>query len=379
MSLVEPSDASRGATERLLSLSRVGARHRPPLTGAPATLDCRGGRTPLSRGPSTGRWLRDSLPVGLLLTACLIIGAMLAIVIGTIVVNGIGRLSWDFLTGAPREGMMAGGIFPAIFGTAALVLLMTIAGVPIGVITAIFLRELTPTADARSLWRKMQAASCPSERMQYRIEWAHALVASAIRAAVVNLAGVPSIVFGLFGLGFFIHFVGGALDAAFYQGELTYRQPGILWAALTMAALTLPVVIVTTDEALRAVPQELREASLALGATRWQTITHVVLPEALPGILTGTILAVSRGASEVAPVLFTGAAYFLPSLPTHLNDQFMHLGYHVFILATQSPDVEKAKPLLYGTVLVLLMLTCALNLVGVLLRARVRQRLCERR
>jgi len=156
---------------------------------------------------------------------------------------------------------------------------------------------------------------------------------------------------------------------------LTYGQPAIIWAALTLALLTLPVVIVSTEEALRAVPRELREASFALGATHWQTIYRVVLPEALPGILTGAILAVSRGAGEVAPVLFTGAAYFLPYLPSRLNDQFMELGYHVFIMSTQSPDVQRTEPILYGTVLVLLALTFALNFVGVLIRARVRKRL----
>jgi phosphate transport system permease protein len=148
----------------------------------------------------------------------------------------------------------------------------------------------------------------------------------------------------------------------------------LLWAALTLAILTLPVVVVSTEEALRAVPKELRDASLAVGATKFQTVTRVVLPEALGGILTGSILAVSRGAGEVAPILFTGAAYFLPYLPTKLNDQFMNLGYHVYVLATQSPDVDKTKPLLYGTVLVLLSLTFLLNLVAVLIRARTRRR-----
>ncbi len=195
-----------------------------------------------------------------------------------------------------------------------------------------------------------------------------------IRVCIANLAGVPSIVFGLFGLGFFIATVGHGIDVAAYGGRNVYGKPCLLWAALTLSILTLPVVVVSTEEALRAVPRELRDASLALGATKFQTITRIVLPEALGGILTGAILAVSRGAGEVAPILFTGAAYFLPYLPTNLNDQFMNLGYHVYVLATQSPDVDKTKPLLYGTVLVLLALTFLLNLVAVLIRARTRRR-----
>ena len=153
------------------------------------------------------------------------------------------------------------------------------------------------------------------------------------------------------------------------------RAPGLLWAALTMAMLTLPVVIVATEEALRAVPRDFREASLALGATQFQTILKVVVPQAVPGILTGVILAISRGAGEVTPILFTGVAYFLPSLPRHLHDQFMHLGNHIYVLSTQSPDVDATRPLLYGTVLVLLILTFVLNLSAVVVRARMRRSL----
>ena len=196
-----------------------------------------------------------------------------------------------------------------------------------------------------------------------------------VRVAVQNLAGVPSIVFGLFGLGFFIQFVGRGLDRLLSEpGVLRYGQPALLWAALTLAVLTLPVVIVSTEEALRAVPRELRDASLALGATRSQTLARVVLPGALPGILTGAILAVARGAGEVAPILFTGVAYFLPDLPRSGFSQFMHLGYHTYVLATQSPDVEATRPLLYATVLVLLGLTFALNLVAIAIRTRTRRR-----
>jgi phosphate transport system permease protein len=224
---------------------------------------------------------------------------------------------------------------------------MTLAGVPVGVATAIYLHEYSSPVSP---------------------------VTRAIRIAVANLAGVPSIVFGLFGLGFFIQFLGAGIDKVFFHGEKVYGQPALIWAALTMAVLTLPVVIVATEEALRAVPRELREASLALGATKWQTVMHVVVPQAAPGILTGTILAVSRGAGEVAPILFTGAAYFLPKLPKHLSSQFMSPSYHVYVLSTQSPDVDATKPILYATVLVLLVLTFTLNLAAVVVRARMRRR-----
>jgi phosphate transport system permease protein len=243
--------------------------------------------------------------------------------------------------------MTGGGIFPAIYGTALMTILMTVAVMPVGVLTAVYLHEYAP----------------PGSRLA---EW--------VRVAVSNLAGVPSIVFGLFGVGFFIQFLGRGLDRALNGGELKYGQPALAWAALTLAVLTLPVVIVSTEEALRAVPREHRDASLALGATRSQTLLRVVIPGALPGILTGAILAVARGSGEVAPVLFTGVAYFLPDLPTSPWSQFMDLGYHVYVMATQSPDVEATRPVLYATVLVLLALTFALNLVAIAIRTRTRRR-----
>jgi phosphate transport system permease protein len=279
--------------------------------------------------------------------ALLIVLLVLAVILFDIVRNGVPRLSWAFLTEAPRDGMTAGGIFPAIVGMVEMVILMTLAGVPVGVATAIYLHEYASPVSP---------------------------VTRAIRIAVANLAGVPSIVFGLFGLGFFIQFVGAGIDKALFHGEKVYGQPALIWAALTMAVLTLPVVIVATEEALRAVPQELREASLALGATKFQTVLNVVLPQASPGILTGTILAVSRGAGEVAPILFTGAAYFLPRLPKGLSSQFMSPSYHVYVLSTQSPDVDATKPILYATVLVLLLLTFTLNIAAVVVRARMRRR-----
>ncbi len=279
---------------------------------------------------------------------CAFIGvAAVAWILGTIIWGGASHITWQFLSAAPTEGMTEGGIFPAIFGTFMLVIIMSIVGVPVGTITAIYLSEYTNRQSK---------------------------LAQVIRFAVNTLAGIPAIVFGLFGLGFFIQFTGGHLDRLFYSGELHWSQPNILWASLTLALLTLPVVIVSVEEAIKTVPRELREASLALGATRWETIWNVVLPGSFSGILTGAILAVSRGAGEVAPILFTGAAYFLPHLPTQFSDQFMELGYHVFIMTTQSTDVEKTIGIQYATTLVLLALTFTLNFSAIALRARLRKR-----
>jgi phosphate transport system permease protein len=302
--------------------------------------------TVLSRLPVTRRrtaWV-EIVFQGLSGFATLLIVLSVLLIVGNMVLGGWKVITWDFLTQAPSDGLKAGGIGPAIFGTVALVLLMVIAVIPFGAMAAIYLHEY---ARPDSRWTR------------------------AVRFAVTNLAGVPSIVFGLFGLGFFIQFIGVNIDRGLGL-DVTWGQPCILWAAMTLAMLNLPVVIVTTEEALASVPQHYREASLALGATRWQTVWRVVLPQALPGILTGGILSVSRGAGEVAPILFTGAAYYLPYLPERLNDQFMHLGYHTFVLATQSPDIDATRPMMYGTVLVLLMLTILLNLTATLIRARSR-------
>jgi phosphate transport system permease protein len=284
-------------------------------------------------------------------------------------------VTWSFITESPKEGLTGGGIFPAIIGTTLLVLLMTIAAVPLGVATAVYLHEYTPAETAKQAWKRFRVAK-GAERRKTLQTFLLAVLAAVTRSAVANLAGVPSIVFGLFGLGFFIQFVGRAMDRATQPaGEVLWAQGNLLWASLTLALLTLPTVIVATEEALRTVPQDLRAASIALGATRWETVRRIVLPSALPGILTGAILGISRGAGEVAPILFTGAAYYLPYLPHALYSQFMHLGYHVLILSTQSPDVEATTPVLYGTVFVLLVLTFLLNLAGVLLRARTRGKL----
>ena len=286
--------------------------------------------------------------VGTTALAAFGIVAVVFLVMGTIVIGGWDNFTWDFLTAAPREGMTEGGIFPAIVGTAMLVVIMSIVGVPVGTITAVYLSEY---ASSRSI------------------------LARGIRFAVNTLAGVPAIVFGLFGLGFFVQFVGTGMDRVLTGGgELKWAQPNILWASLTMALLTLPVVIVSVEEAIKTVPQELRAASLALGATKWQTIRKVVIPNSFTGILTGGILAVSRGAGEVAPILFTGAAYFLPHLPSGLSDQFMELGYHIYIMSTQSTDVDATRGIQYATTLVLLLLTFLLNFSAIFLRSRVRAR-----
>ena len=317
----------------------------------------------------------DKIAVALLGLSVVIIIAILVVIIANIAYHGAAAVTWEFITQAPRQGLTAGGIMPAIVGTAALVILMSIAAVPLGVATAIYLHEYTPAEGLSLAWKRFRVSKGRPGRRRLFFRAMSALLATVTRSAVANLAGVPSIVFGLFGLGFFIQFIGRSIDRATQPpGEVLWGQGSLLWAACTLALLTLPTVIVATEEALRTVPHDLREASLALGATQWETIRRVVLPGSLSGIMTGAILGISRGAGEVAPILFTGAAYYLPFLPGDVTDQFMHLGYHVLILSTQSPDVEATKPLLYGTVFVLLALTFLLNLAGVIIRSRTRSR-----
>ena len=279
-----------------------------------------------------------------------VILAFLATILSNIIWQGWDAFSWRFLSSNSDQDMFdtqRAGVLPMIIGTAARVILMTLFVIPIGVITAIYLAEYAPDDS-----------------------W----VTTVIRGAINNLAGVPSIVFGLFGLGFFINFVGGNLDELFHPNnpEPYWRHPALIWASLTLAVMTMPVVIVATEEAIRSIPPGLREASMALGATRLHTICFIVIPQALPGIMTGGILAISRAAGEVAPILFTGAAYYMAGYPNHLTDQFMDLGYHVFILATQSPDIEATRPILYATILTLLTLTFSLNLFAIVCRARIR-------
>jgi phosphate transport system permease protein len=268
----------------------------------------------------------------------------------------LGRL-WEFVAGEPRESNTEGGVFPAIFGTVMMVILMSAAVMPFGVVAALYLREY--------------ARQGPLVR--------------AVRIAVNNLAGVPSIVFGVFGLGFFVYLTGGAIDKLFFSANLpdpTFKTGGIFWASLTLALLTVPVVIVATEESLAAVPRGAREGSYALGATKWQTIRRVVLPAALPGILTGLILAMARGAGEVAPLMITGVVKLAPQLPFdgnfpffHLERKFMHLGFHIYDVGFQSPNVEAAKPMVYMTTLLLLGVVVALNLAAILIRERLRRKL----
>ena len=288
---------------------------------------------------------------GLTGLATWLILAILAVILLNILVNGWAGLSWHFVSTIPKKDFFepeTTGVLPMIVGTTIRVFVMTLFVLPVGVITAIYLTEYAATTS-------------PLTRF--------------IRAAVNNLAGVPSIVFGLFGVGFFINFVGKGLDALLPGTDANWSHPAVLWASLTLAVMTLPVVIVATEESLRAIPPGLREASLALGATKLETVWKIVLPQALPGIMTGGILAVSRAAGEVAPILFTGVAYYMASLPHKLTDQFMDLGYHVYVLSTQSPNIEKTRPILYATVLVLLLLTFALNFLAILIRANMRRKL----
>jgi len=293
------------------------------------------------------RNLKDTIVESVTGISVLLIIFIIVSILAITIIGGWPNLNWTFLSEFPKDGMTKGGIFPAIVGTAVMTLIMTVAAVPFGVITAIYLAEY---ADEKSV------------------------TAKTIRFAVKTLAVVPSIIFGLFGLGFFIGFIGKNIDGLFNGGELRWGQPNILWASLTMALLTLPVVIVSVEEAIRTIPKDMREASLALGATKWQTIRKIVLPGSVSGILTGTILAVSRGAGEVAPILFTGAAYFLSDLPHSLNDQFMSLGYHIYIMSTQSSNVDATLPIQFATTLVLLLLTFSLNGFAVILRYRIRKR-----
>ncbi len=263
---------------------------------------------------------------------------------------------WHFVTEDPREANTEGGVFPAIFGTVMMVLIMAVVVAPVGVITAIYLHEY--------------ARQGPLVRL--------------LRIAISNLAGVPSIVYGVFGLGFFVYFLGGNIDRLFFPEQLpapTFGTPGIFWAALTLALLTVPVVIVSTEEGLARIPRSLREGSLALGATRAETLLQVVLPMATPAVLTGIILAVARAAGEVAPLMLVGVVKLAPALPIdgtfpylHLDRKFMHLGFHIYDVGFQSANVEAARPLVYATALLLITIVVALNLAAIKLRSRLERR-----
>jgi phosphate transport system permease protein len=273
-----------------------------------------------------------------------------------------GRLSiyfsrwWEFLTDVPRDNNNEGGVFPAIFGTVVMTLVMSLLVVPFGVLAALYLREYAKPG----------------------------LLVSIVRIAVNNLAGVPSIVFGVFGLGFFCYIVGASIDDLFFRARLpnpTLGKGGILWSSLTLALLTLPVVIVATEEALAAVPGSMREGSYACGATKWQTIQRIVLPRAMPGIMTGMILAIARGAGEVAPLMLVGAVKLAPELAVdgtfpflHPERSFMHLGFHIYDLGFQSPNSEAAKPMVFTTTLLLIAIIVLLNIAAITVRDRLRRR-----
>ena len=266
---------------------------------------------------------------GLLAATCLA-AIPVVVVIGTILVRGFGALSWGFLTTMPTQGMRAGGIFPAIVGTLELVGLTVVFALPMGVAAAMYLTEY-----AADTW-----------------------LTRLVRLAIVNLSGVPSVVYGLFGLGLFVIFLKFGTS--------------LLAGALTLAIMILPVIITASEEALRSVPKSFREVSLSLGASRWQTIRHAVLPFAVPGIMTGTILGISRAAGETAPILFTVAAFYLPRLPQSLFDQAMALPYHLYVISTQIPNISTVQR--YGTALVLLLLVLSLNILAIVLRARFRRK-----
>ena len=263
---------------------------------------------------------------------------------------------WKFLSGDPREANTEGGVFPAIFGTIMMVLMMTVMVTPLGVIAAIYLREYASQGAATQI----------------------------VRIAVNNLAGVPSIVYGVFGLGFFVYFLGANIDQIFYPESApapVFGTPGLLWASITLALLTLPVVIVATEEGLARIPRALKEGSLALGATKAETLWRVVLPMATPSIMTGVILAIARAAGEVAPLMLVGVVKLAPSLPLdlnapflHLERKFMHLGFHIYDVGFQSPNVEAARPLVYATALLLVAVVAGLNLSAVSLRNRLREK-----
>jgi len=263
-----------------------------------------------------------------LITATVIIPILF--VIGTIVARGFGVISWDFLTAMPREGMKAGGIFPAIVGTVLLTLGTSVVAIPVGVGGAIYLAEY-----ARDTW-----------------------LTRAIRLAIINLAGIPSVVYGLFGLGLFVLFL--------------QLGTSILAGSLTLSIMILPIIISASEEALRSVPVEFRTVIASLGGTRWQGIRHVVLPQALPGIITGVILGLLRAAGETAPILFTVAAFYLPRLPRSPFDQTMALPYHLYVISTQVPGMPLG--IQYGTAVVLLALTLSMNILATMIRSYYRRR-----
>jgi phosphate transport system permease protein len=315
----------------------------------PAISERTGTKRPFSQGSSVkrtrdvgkgnnyplrhGRKSVQKIMFTLLRVAAAINGLALLVIVFFLVKNGWRAINWTFLTQAPTDAMTKGGILPCIVGTLCLSIGAIVVALPIGVASAIYLHEY----------------AAPGRLVRV------------IRLGINNLAGVPSVVFGLFGLAFFVTWL--------------HFGVSILAGALTLGALSLPVIIGASEEALRAVPQTYREASLALGATKWQTIYKVVLPAALPGILTGAILSLSRAAGETAPIMFTAAVFFTPNLPTSLFDKIMALPYHIYVLATAGTEIEKTRHLQYGTALVLIILVLGMNLIAIIYRSRLRRRM----
>jgi phosphate transport system permease protein len=278
------------------------------------------------------RW-SERIGFFLLTLAAMIVVAFLGIIIVDIFAKGVGILSWEFLTQSPRNGMTAGGIFPAILGTFLVSLITVIFAVPMGMFAAVYLNEYARPGRTTRL----------------------------IRLAIRNLSGVPSIVYGLFGVVLFV--------------QMVKLGTSVLSAGLTLGLLTLPWTITASEEALKTVPKSYRDGALALGATKWYAIRTNVLPYAVPGMLTGVILGLARAAGETAPILFTGAAFFLPHLPKSLFDQFMALPYHLYIMSTQHHDIAKVRPIAYGTALVLLLLILLLSTSAIWIRYRYRQKM----
>lgn len=296
------------------------------------------GQMPSNPAVPASNWSRPRLTarhkekIGFTLSGLIAVLTVLPIVglILYIIARGLPSISWEFLSGYPRDGMRAGGILPAIVGTFYLTLGTAVSAVPLGVAAGIYLAEYA--SDNR--WTRL------------------------IRIAIINLAGIPSVVYGLFGLGLFVIFLNFGTS--------------ILASSLTLGIMTLPVIISTTEEALRSVPYAFRVVSISLGATRWQTIRRITLPQALPGIVTGVILGLERAAGETAPILFTGVAFFLPRLPESAFDATMALPYHIFVISTQVPGMP--VQIQYGTVLVLLVFVLGMNLIATLIRQRARAR-----
>ncbi len=275
----------------------------------------------------------ERIAFALLSLSVMTVAGFVVIILAYIIYNGYSAISVEFLTEMPSRMMTQGGIFPAIVGTVILIIGSMAVALPMGIMAAIYLNEYA--GETRTTW--------------------------IIEMAINNLAGTPSVVFGLFGLALFVKYFGFG--------------PSILSASLTLALLILPVIIRSTEEALITVPKEYRESSLALGVSKWQTIRHVVLPAAIPGITTGSVLSIGRVAGETAPILLTGAAYFLPRLPDSIYSQFMALPYHLFVLATAGTNIAKTRPIQYGTALVLLIIVLGLNIIAVLIRRHYRQKL----